>query len=155
MTTRHTKDRRSKTPYVPSVRPRALQPDGPLRYSPNYPDPSDTKTAYFTHAVSTTRATVATPSPGRRIRVVHIRAIHRPNTSTAILVELYFGAGASIAVASTPIDAFQVSGPTEQTRSWARGQGPRGARNEALSVRESSVVAGGNLDLIIDYTEER
>lgn len=149
-------ERPRRRDYSPTLRPRALQADGLLRYSPNYPDPSETKTGYFSHAVSTTRATVLTPPADKRIRVVHIRAINRPNASGAIVIELYFGTGASIGAAeSTPVDAFQVSGVTEQTRSWARGQGPRGRRGEVLSIRESSTVAGGSVDLVVDYTEER
>lgn len=149
-------ERPGRRDYSPTVRPRAVQPDGLLRYTPNYPDPSETKTLYFSHAVTTTRETVVTPSQGKRLRLVHVRAIHRPNFSTAIVVELYFGTGSTIgASGSTPVDAFQVSGTTEQTRSWARGQGPRGARNEVLSIRENSTAAGGYVDLLVEYTEER
>jgi len=149
-------ERTGRRDYAPTVRPRALQPDGLLRYSPNYPDPSETRTLYFSHAVTMTRETVVTPSPGKRLRIVHLRAIHRPTFSTAIVVEVYLSTGPSIGGAgSTPVDAFQVSGTTEQTRSWTRGQGPRGARDDVLSIRESSTAAGGFLDLLVDYTEER
>ena len=100
--------------------------------------PRPYKVILNSHDSSTTsdRGTIATPEPGKRIRVVEIKVIQEGSAGRRN-IELYFGLGTNIT--SNPkkaIDMLDIPDQGEaQTREYERGQGPRGVRNEVLSAR--------------------
>ncbi|KKK48622.1 hypothetical protein LCGC14_3143290, partial [marine sediment metagenome] len=90
----------------------------------------------ITGATSTTRITIATPTGGKRIRLIscELRSISATTTS----LEVYFATGASIA--TTP--GKEISDPTLNLtdmptifESWPDGAGPVGAVNDVVSLR--------------------
>ena len=70
--------------------------------------------------------------------------------------ELYFGTAATISTGgATAIDIIRVPDLSEgATRSWARGAGPAGAKDEVLSIRSRTTTGSGHFT-IAEYTEER
>ncbi|MEX2598379.1 MAG: hypothetical protein WD533_01865 [Dehalococcoidia bacterium] len=128
----------ARNPYRPTVRPRSARENGASRLTPGYLDDiSDTQTLFFNEPGSTTsRQTLLTPSPGRRIRLVRVTAYQIAEDGLHH-GELYFGEGANIAIApEKAIDYLRVPDlGMGATRTWSRGTGPVGERNEVLSFR--------------------
>lgn len=143
--------------YTPSVRARAARQDGQRRLTPGYLDDlSDTKTTYLelTNA-STSRETLATPATGRTIRIIRVE-VSQVVVDGIHYFEVYFGTGANIT--SSPgkaIDLVRVPNQGQgATRSWSRGTGPVGAKNEVLSIRAQ--ISPGSVHMaLVEYTEER
>ena len=149
--------RRQRGDYAPTVRPRAARQDGQRRYTPGYlADLSDTQTMFRSDvAGSTTRLTLVRPSPGRRLRLINL-TIYQPVSDQLHFCEVYFGTGANIA--SNPRKAIgYVRVPNSSqgsTRTWGRGAGPAGERNEPLSVRWTTKPTTSH-KFVVEYTEER
>ena len=127
---------KTKTPIRP--RPRRFAPD--LRAH-------DSNT-------STARDTILTPAAGKRIRVIRIRGIQE-SADGRHLYELYFGTGANIASnpakAIDTLDILDLS--DDETRTYERGEGPRGLRNEVLSGRWKTAAASVH-KIMVEYEEE-
>ena len=113
---------------------------------------------YLNRVSATTRATIATPASGKKIRVSSVR--WSISASAQHIPEVYFGTGANLAAAddkeidignnyyySAAGDQILASGFT-----WAGGYGPLGAADEVLSVRTSS--ATGNCQFLVHWSEE-
>ena len=144
-----------RSDYTPGVRPRTARQDGQSRLTPSYlSDLSDTKTAQATLALAASRETVLTPTKGRRTRLIQLTFKQVNGSDGLHWAEVYWGTGALIAN-GTAIDIVRVPDQGEgSTRTWTRGAGPLGAKDEVLSVRftaaPTTVIAA-----IIEYTEER
>ena len=150
-------EQRRRSDYTPTVRPRAARQDGLRRYTPGYlVDLSDTQTLFFSDSDrSTSRYTLLRPNPGRRLRLINL-TIHQPTSDNLHFCEVYFGTGATIASnARKAIDYVRVPDHSSgSTRTWGRGAGPVGARNEPLSFRWITRPTTSH-KFIVEYTEER
>lgn len=150
-------EQRRRSEYAPTVRPRAARQDGLRRYTPGYlVDLSDTQTRFFSDSGrSTSRVTLLRPGTGKRLRLINL-TIHQPTSDNLHFCEVYFGTGATIA--SSPrkaIDYVRVPDHgSGSTRTWGRGAGPAGARNEPLSFRWITRPTTSH-KFIVEYTEER
>ncbi len=104
---------------------------------------------------STSRATALTPRSGYRIRLVRLRMLQTAGEGR-FLVEVYFGTSPNlITVPFKGIDILAVPNiGSDSTRTFARSGGPRGLRDEPVSVRHRGVAPSTPLRIIIDYTEE-
>ena len=144
-----------RSDYTPGVRPRTARQDGQSRLTPGYlNDLSDTKTAQATIPATTNRDTLVTPAKGRRLRLIQLTLKQVAGPDGLLWAEVYWGTGAAIAD-GTAIDIIRVPDQGEgSTRTWTRGAGPVGDKDEVLSVRfttaPTTVIAA-----IIEYTEER
>ena len=101
---------------------------------------------------STTRVTVATPTSGKKIRMIAIELINQ--SSTASLLEVYFGTGASIGTTTGKEISDVVLVSSDHYRAvWPDGGGPVGAVDDVLSLRTTvNVTTGGRI--IAHYREE-
>ena len=127
---------RTKTP----IRPR------PRRFAP--------KLRAHDSNTSTVRNTVLSPTTGKRIRIIRIRAIQEGSDGRHLL-ELYFGTGTDITTdPSKAIDTLDILDLNDdETRTYDRGEGPRGLRNEVLSGRWKTAAATGH-KIMVEYDEE-
>ncbi len=127
---------RTKTP----IRPR------PRRFAP--------KLRAHDSNTSTVRNTILTPTSGKRIRIIRIRGIQE-SADGRHLFELYFGAGTDIttdpAKAVDTLDILDLD--DDETRTYDRGEGPRGLRNEVLSGRWKTATTTVH-KIMIEYDEE-
>ena len=127
---------RSKTP----IRPR------PRRFAP--------KLRAHDSNTSTVRNTILTPTSGKRIRIIRIRGIQEVADGRHLL-ELFFGTGADItadpAKAVDTLDILDLS--DDETRTYQRGEGPRGLRNEVLSGRWKTATTSVH-KIMVEYDEE-
>jgi hypothetical protein len=148
---------RQRPGSAPSVRPRTARQDGQRRLTPGYLDDlTDTKMHYVCGASgSTTRGTLITPSTGRRIRVVRV-AVTQINSDGLHFAEVYFGTGVNIeSNTGKVIGIMKVTDLGEgATRTWSRGTGPVGIKNEVVSLRWTTSPSSSH-KLIVEYTEER
>ncbi len=148
---------KQRSDYAPSVRPRAARQEGQRRLTPGYLDDlSDTKFLFFNDpSATTTRQTLLTPNTGKRIRLIRV-SVHQIASDGLHFAEIYFGTGTNIATnADKAIDYVRVADLSEgATRSWGRGAGPVGAKNEVLSIRWT-VFPDTSHKVIVEYTEER
>ena len=103
---------------------------------------------------SSVRATVVTPTSGKKIRMI---AAHLINTTTTLdEISLYFGTGA--AISSTPSKAItRAQLDTDHTPNhvvaWPDGAGPVGAVDDVLSMRSGTNLSAG-FEVIVHYREE-
>ncbi len=127
---------RTKTP----IRPR------PRRFAP--------KLRAHDSNTSTTRGTILTPTKGKRLRIIRIRGIQE-STDGRHIYELYFGTGTNITSSPTKaigtLDIADLS--DDATRTYERGEGPRGLRNEVLSGRWKTAAATVH-KIMVEYDEE-
>ncbi len=150
-------EQRRRNDYAPTVRPRAARQDGLRRYTPGYlVDLSDTQTLFFNDSVrSTDRFTLLTPGQGKRLRLINL-TVYQPTSDNLHFCEVYFGKGSTIA--SRPRKAVgYVRIPDHSqgsTRTWGRGAGPAGERNEPLSIRWITRPTTSH-KFVVEYTEER
>ena len=156
-TSRARRERGRRNDYTPTVRPRAARQEGQRRLTPGYLDDlSDTKFRFVSlGSGSTARVTALTPATGKRLRIVRVN-VYQIAADGLHFLEVYFGTGATIGtVASKAIDYVRIPDLSQgQTRTWGRGAGPIGAKNEVLSVRFSVAPTTGH-KMIVEYTEER
>lgn len=103
---------------------------------------------------STTRDKILTPTKGKRIRIIRVRAIQEGSDGRQ-LYELYFGTGADITTTpSKAIDTLDIPDLGDaETRTFLRGEGPRGLRDEVLSGRWKSAIVNVN-KIMVEYEEE-
>ena len=103
----------------------------------------------------TSRTTALSPTPGYRIRLVRLRMLQAGGEGR-FLVEVYFGAAPNLITDPTQgIDILAVPNiGSDSTRTFRRGEGPRGLRDSPLSVRHRGVAPATPLRIFIDYTEE-
>jgi hypothetical protein len=148
---------RRRPESAPSVRPRTARQDGQRRLTPGYLDDlTDTKLRFISDGSgSSSQTTLITPSTGRRIRVVRV-AITQVNSDADHYAELYFGTGTNIESDQTKaIDYVKVPNEGEgATRTWSRGTGPVGIKNEVLSLRWTTAPTTSH-KIMVEYTEER
>lgn len=133
-----------------------MREGGQRRLTPNYPDPSEVKHLFFSDpSGSTDRQTIITPSTGRKVRLLRVK-VYQIATDGKHFCEVYFGTGASISTDATKaIDYLAVPDLSEgSTRTWGRGAGPVGLKNEVLSIRWTGSPATSH-KFIVEYTEER
>ena len=127
---------RTKTP----IRPR------PRRFAP--------KLRAHDSNTNTVRDTVLTPTNGKRIRIIRVRGIQE-GADGRHLYELYFGTGANITVnpekAIDTLDILDLN--DDETRTYERGEGPRGLRNEVLSGRWKAATTTVH-KIMVEYDEE-
>ena len=101
------------------------------------------------------RWTLLRPRVGKRLRLINL-TVYQPTSDNPHFCEVYFGTGATIA--SNPRKAIgYVRVPDHSsgsTRTWGRGAGPAGGRNEPLSVRWITRPTTSH-KFIVEYTEER
>ena len=158
MTTSTTRrERGRRTDYTPGVRPRAARQEGQRRLTPGYLDDlSDTKTHYEpAPANNTDRSTLITPTTGKKVRLIRVK-VSQTSSDGLHHAELYFGTGANLATnAAKAIELIRVPDLSEgTTRSWGRGAGPVGLKNEVVSFRWT-VAPTTTHTIILEYTEER
>ncbi len=103
---------------------------------------------------STVRNTVLTPTNGKRIRIIRVRGIQELADGRH-LYELYFGTGANITInpekAVDTLDILDLN--DDETRTYERGEGPRGLRNEVLSGRWKTATTTVH-KIMVEYDEE-
>ena len=158
MTQRVTRsDRGRRADYVPFLRPRIMRDEGQRRFTPGYLDDlSDTKFLFVSMGSgSTTRFTALTPATGKRLRLVRVN-VYQIAADGLHFMEVYYGTGVNIATnKSKAIDYVRIADLSEgTTRTWNRGAGPVGLKNEVLSFRFTVSPSTSHKGLI-EYTEER
>ena len=158
MTQRITRsDRGRRADYVPFLRPRIMRDEGQRRFTPGYLDDlSDTKFLFVSMGSgSTTRFTALTPATGKRLRLVRVN-VYQIAADGLHFMEVYYGTGVNIATnKSKAIDYVRIADLSEgTTRTWNRGAGPVGLKNEVLSFRFTVSPSTSHKGLI-EYTEER
>ena len=106
---------------------------------------------------SSTRATLVTPTSGKRIRIISWNmASNIPSLTSNAFGELYFGTGTNIstntakAIGISWLSANE-TGTANQT--YPDGSGPVGAADDVLSIRSSSS-AGFEIYFVVWYREE-
>ena len=101
------------------------------------------------------RQTILSPSPGRRIRFIRTRVLQDASDGRH-LWELFFGdAGNIITAPNRSIDVLAIPDlGSDASRTFRRGEGPRGKRNEVLSGRWRGTAPTTVHKIIIEYTEE-
>ena len=104
---------------------------------------------------SNAREDIAVPSKGKRVRVLGVRVIQE-RADGRHLYEVYFGDGATInANPDKAVDVLDVPNLGEaSTRTYLRGEGPRGLRDEQLSGRWAGTPPRGAHKIMVEYTEE-
>jgi len=101
---------------------------------------------------STTRVTVATPTSGKKIRIISIELNN--TSSTPSFLEVYFGVGASIGAATgKEISDVVLVNSNHYRAVWPDGGGPVGAVDNVLSLRTAINIATSGF-LIAHYREE-
>lgn len=104
---------------------------------------------------SATRATIVTPSAGRRVRV--LGGCMTTNGATSKGTEVYFGTGASL-----PTDGakgvfngrIDVTDEQNNAFQFGDGSGPVGAVDEVLSVRCGTADAGETVSFLVHTRDE-
>ena len=156
-TSRTRRERGRRSDYTPTVRPRAARQEGQRRLTPGYLDDlSDTQHRFVSlGSGSTARVTAVTPGTGKRLRVVRVN-VYQIAADGLHFMEVFYGTGVNIGTDVTKaIDYVRIPDLSQgQTRTWGRGAGPIGAKNEVLSVR-FPVAPTTSHKLIVEYTEER
>lgn len=116
---------------------------------------SEVKTARKTTVSnSTTRVTMATPTSGKKIRILSVRSSSKSATATPF--EIYFGTGANITTnAGKEVDNpnLDLTDQPNAFASWPDGAGPVGAADDVVSLRtEDDITTTGRV--IVSYREE-
>ena len=117
--------------------------------------PFTLRTAEVTPSGGRRRQTILTPSKGYRLRLVRLKVL-QPGSDERHLCEIYFGtAGSLITDPSRAIDILAVpDNGSASTRTYPRGQGPRGRRGEPLSLRWRGRPPSTDHRIVIEYAEE-
>ena len=132
----------------------ALHSDGSLRVRVAPVGAGEVTSVYDRTSTSATRATVLTPTSGKKIRVVSVVIGFNSNTLTNI--EVYFGTGANITTnAGKEVGYYTMDADAARAasiQSWPDGGGPIGAADDVLSVRGDG--ANGTTAILVIYREE-
>ena len=127
---------------------------GQLSVSPAIPGASVVTTVRGVRVSSSVRATLVTPTSGKRIRIISWEVFQ--STGTLNGGELYFGTGATIATnGASAIGKMETFRPdfTNGFEGWPDGAGPVGAADEVLSFRSTASMADDQ-EFIVHYREE-
>lgn len=133
----------------------ALDGLGQQTVSLGIPGASAVTSFYTTSDPGTTRATIITPTSGKRIRIISVRQACFGSAATGEL-EFYFGTGANIssnadkAIINIVIDTSSL---VNNGQNWGDGSGPVGAADDVVSYRHS-VVGTDAQRITILYREE-
>ena len=111
------------------------------------------RTLEVTGPTDTDRFTVVSPRKGYRIRLVRLQILQK-GEEDRFYVEVYFGtAGNIITDPTNGIDILQVNvAGSAKTRTFPRGEGPRGLRGEPVSIRYRTAGPSGNSHSSNDLT---
>lgn len=137
-----------------------MREEGQRRLTPGYQeDISETKTELWipTSPNDTNRFTIKTPTKGRKLRIIRCQAFDS-SLSAAVVLELYYGTAANADAANEKaVDRLTVpvGSGSDETRTWTRGSGPVGNRDQVLSGRKRSIVGADSIEILLEYTEER
>jgi len=106
-------------------------------------------------STDTDRQTILTPTPGFRTRLIRVQNVQGTSDGRH-LWELYFGTAGNIITDQTKgIDILAVpDSGRDSSRTFLRGEGPRGLRDEVLSGRWRGTAPVVAHEIIIDYTQE-
>ena len=106
-------------------------------------------------STDTSRQTILSPSPGRRLRFTRVKVLQEVSDGRH-LWELFFGeAGNIITAPNRGIDILPIpDSGSAATRVFRRNEGPRGKRDEVLSGRWRGTAPTTVHKIIIEYTEE-
>ena len=101
------------------------------------------------------RHTILTPTKGYRLRLLRVKVV-QPQSDGRHMCEIYFGtASTMVTEPSRSVDILAVPDKgAASTRTYERGQGPRGLRGEPLSLRWRGRPPSTDHKVIIEYTEE-
>ena len=128
---------------------------GPVWTRAFKPGASEVKSIVFTSATdSSTRATVLTPTSGKKIRIVSCRQTSASATATGFGV--WFGTGAAVTTDTTKVIDYAVLDLTDlpvSTIEWPDGGGPVGAVDEVVSFATNGDITTG-ARIVIHYREE-
>ena len=106
---------------------------------------------------SSGRATLVTPTSGKRIRIISWNmASNIPSIASNTFGELYFGTGTNISTNTAKaigISWLSASEAGAANQTYPDGSGPVGAADDVLSIRASSS-AGFEIYFIVWYREE-
>ena len=103
---------------------------------------------------STSRATLVTPTSGKKIRVISIQCANS-SAATAIF-EVYFDTGTTIASDATKaifVTMLLTGTQLHDGMVWSPGSGPLGDVNDVVSIRTSADVGTSGWFVIV-YREE-
>ena len=129
--------------------------DGTIELSVTGGGVAATKMYTTTTDPGTTRTTMITPTGGTAIRMISIEKIVNSSGATGI-TETYFGTGANISSDATKAIS-KITTPASEYRNyfrnWPAGDGPVGATNDVLSIR-NNVLGLDGVELTFVYTEE-
>ena len=116
------------------------------------PRASEIKLLRGTAISTTTVATLLTPTSGKRVRVVGL--VIASTGTTAQILEVYFGTGASIGSVPANAIAENATGDVMTTvYPWPDGAGPVGDVDEVVSIRPVASIAE-TVSIEISYREE-
>ena len=106
-------------------------------------------------STDTSRQTILSASPGRRIRFIRAKVL-QDSSDGRHLWELFFGdAGNMITAPNRSIDVLAVPDVSSAaTKTFLRDQGPRGKRDEVLSGRWRGTAPTTVHKIVIEFTEE-
>ncbi len=128
---------------------------GPLFTRAFKPGASEVKAARLVSVDdSTTRATIATPASGKKIRIIALQVW--TDSTTAAVVEVYFDTGTNITsnagneIAEPRLDLDDFS---HFDMVWPDGGGPVGGADEVVSLRTTANITVA-VRIIIHYREE-
>jgi hypothetical protein len=127
---------------------------GVLAAAPWIPGASDVKSkTVVVGATSVTRATVITPTSGKKIRVVSVSLANK-STTAPDKVGVYFGTGAAyLTNPTTVVGEYFIGATGNGGQEWPDGGGPVGAVDAVLSwITETETEVG--LDITVQYREE-
>ena len=116
---------------------------------------SETKTGYLrTVTNSAVRATIITPTSGKKIRLISVGAYSKSATVTEF--HIYFGTGGTIT--TNPLKAIglpvlDIDHTPNYFLSWPDGAGPVGEADEVMSARTGSDITNNGW-FIVHYREE-
>lgn len=103
---------------------------------------------------SSTRATVLTPTSGKRIRVISVQI--SSSSTTIVLSEMYFDTGADITTNAGKEVVYYIldaDPPQNFSLAWPDGGGPIGGVDEVLSYRTSADITTSH-NVLVHYREE-
>jgi len=105
---------------------------------------------------SNLRETIVTPAKSKRVRIIRVKALQQDVSAGRRQFGLYFGTGVDITTDPTKaIDVLDIPDLGEATtRTYLRGEGPRGLRSEVLSGQWQATPPGVSHSILVEYEED-
>ena len=128
---------------------------GVMAVGPRSPGASEIKTAQSAPSPSNTRATLVTPTSGKKARIVYITLFSASATGDSF--QVYFATGAGIGTTAGKEIAWVYLDVTDLpsiTIVFPDGGGPVGAVDDVISIRTSNSDLAGNGQFLVGYREE-